>query len=61
MSDLEEFEDWSHPSRPLTLPRRRIRIHWWRLLGAAVACFCFWGAWHLGHLIHDAYATVFGP
>lgn len=58
--DLEEFEDWSHPSRQLTLPRRRVRIHWWRLLFAAIAAGLFWGCWHLGHLIHEAYRTVLG-
>lgn len=61
MSDLDEFEDWSHPSRPLRLPRQRRRIHWWRLLAVAFACCLFWLCWHVGHLVHEAYQTVFGP
>lgn len=59
--DLEDFEDWSHPGRQLTLPRRRTRIHWGRLLAAAIACGLLWGIWHMTHVIHDAYQTVYGP
>jgi hypothetical protein len=61
MSDLEEFEDWSHPTRNLmTLPRRRTRIHWLRLAIAAAVVLLLWGAWHVGHVIADAYRVVFG-
>ena len=59
MSDLEEFEDWSHATRALTLPRRRPRIHWWRVLVALVLCLLLGGAWYMGHIVRDAYRVVF--
>lgn len=60
MNDAEEFEDWSHPGRKVSMPPRRAVVHWWRVVAFAIACLVFWGAWHVGHLIAQAYRTVFG-
>jgi hypothetical protein len=65
-SDMEDFEDWSHPSgRILSIGRRR-RGHWnlltltvWlMILGTCAGVF--WAAWHVGFMIRDAYRVVFG-
>jgi hypothetical protein len=60
MSDLEDFEDWSHPPRPLALPRRRACLHWGRLIAFAVALLMLWGTWQVYRIIHEAFRTVYG-
>lgn len=62
MNDADDFEDWSHPSRrrTLSMPPRHGTVRWWRLLALAIACLLFWGAWHVGFMIRDAYRVVFG-
>lgn len=61
--DEDAFEDWSHPttSRVYTARRRPpVRLSWW-LIAAIVLCWgLVWFAWHVAHVIADAYRVVFG-
>ena len=63
MSDLEEFEDWSHPTRALTLPRRRrpigLQCAFWAVLLLCVG-LSVTALWYAVHVIRDAYRVVFG-
>lgn len=66
MNPDNDFEDWSHPTRSLSMPPRRGRIHWqWVraavvLLGLALACGLFALCWYAGHAVSEAYRVVFG-
>lgn len=58
MSEGNEFEDWSHPTRRgLSMPPRRIYVRawvWW-LLAAGFIAFC----WYAAHATLEAYRVVF--
>lgn len=57
--DREDFEDWSHPGRRLSQPARRVTVSWWRvLLVVLLVALIWWAAWHLGHMLIEAYRTV---
>ena len=64
MTEDNEFEDWSHPTRSLSLPPRRRQIRWQPmrigllLLAAAVSCGLFAGFWEAGHLIAQTWRTL---
>lgn len=60
MNDLEDFEDWSHPTPvAMHLPRGRRRVNWWRLFGCVIflasASITIWGVWE----IVRAYRTIY--
>lgn len=57
--DREEFIDWSHPGRRLSQPAKRPPVSWWRvLLVVLLVALIWWAAWHLGHMLIEAYRTV---
>jgi hypothetical protein len=58
MNPDNDFEDWSHSSRGISVPPRRRRVHGvvWCAIALALIALC----WYAGHAVVEAYRVVFG-
>jgi hypothetical protein len=66
MTEDNDFEDWSHPTRSLSMPPRRHTPQYWQWMrmaiflgGLALACGLFALFWHIGHIVAEAWRTLF--
>lgn len=65
MNPDNDFEEWIHPTRSLSMPPRPRHVHWrWMrrgilLLALAITCGLFAAFWQIGHIVGQAWHAVF--